>query len=185
MTSNDRVNLQNIDNEDRPYDIEIEVQNLAKDVIPAVLTIDEKYEGVVLTLRFEDNRIETEREQTTWDALLSLRRTLETQDFLILCAGAQLDMGPLPMSYDMSGGWVLSRFVIGAREDRALRRGIFDPIEGGIPATIEEQEAHYQAWLASIKYPPSFAAKILDPPIGLLIDVVEWLIGIVGKLRKK
>jgi|GEM_PF-2600167 len=158
------------------YDVDLALQAANGEVVSAILTVREEHPNTLLIIKFHSEEIVSGSETTIWDALLSLRKKLEARGFLICCAGGQLDMSPLPMSYHMSGGHIVSRFILGEREDKTLRQNIFDPIVNGKPASIEDQRAHYQAWLASTAYRPSLGDKILTALIELLGKIGARLI---------
>jgi hypothetical protein len=66
-----------------------------------------------------------------------------------MCYGASLNVYPSGMGRDMGAGLMAYRTTIGKVPELADLVNIFDEGPDFIPATVAQQEEHYQEWLRS------------------------------------
>jgi len=88
------------------------------------------------------------RGRDLFDALQQLRRQLEPQGWYPLCNGARVDCYPSGMARDMGGARSIYALAIGQAGRPALV-GLFEPAPPEKVATVADQDAFYQRWLAS------------------------------------
>lgn len=85
-----------------------------------------------------------------FDALTSLRRALEQQGLLLLCAGARPDVHPSGMSRSMGSGRLVNRSDIGKpAEPQPI--DIFAPATPDQVDTVDAQIAYRQRWTESLR----------------------------------
>jgi hypothetical protein len=121
---------------------------------------------MTLSLRLEELgdaagtcRIHASAERASWigdgedffHALQVLRGKLEPDGWRLCCYGASRNVYPSPMSRDMSRGLKAYRSVLGTPGRTKDLVEIFAVGEDFEPATVEEQLAFHQAWLASLR----------------------------------
>jgi hypothetical protein len=86
-----------------------------------------------------------------FDALTSLRKTLEESGIQILCAGARRDVFPSGMSRDMGGGRKAYITKLGNPALRTDLVDIFDYSEPQSVGNVSEQQAFHEKWVASLR----------------------------------
>ena len=115
-----------------------------------VLNVDEIGDQVRLRLQYADRSLESAAPYS-WAALIAVRTRLEASGDLIACHGGCRNVFLSPMSFDMSGGSRAYRLSLGKRARTDDLVTIWELAETGEPATIEEQQAFYDAWLVSLR----------------------------------
>ena len=90
-----------------------------------------------------------ERHDDLFSALTALRRVLEADGWLLQVNAARVDAWPSQMARDAGGGkvYLLRIGQQGRREDLV---DALAPIEGGRAATVEEQQAFHDRWVAAL-----------------------------------
>jgi hypothetical protein len=86
-----------------------------------------------------------------FDALISMRLTLEKIGVQTLCAGARRDVFPSGMSRDMSGGRKAYATRLGAPALRADLLDIFDYSDVDSVGSVEQQKMFHEKWIASLR----------------------------------
>lgn len=85
-----------------------------------------------------------------FNALCALRRVLEKIGIFVMCNASALDVYPSPMQIAMGNSTLAYRNTLG---QQALAKDIVDMLDlsevSGL-ATVDEQEAFHQRWLASL-----------------------------------
>ncbi len=92
-------------------------------------------------------------EATEWDyfeALCTIRKSLERSGIETLCYGASKTVFPSAMARDMGSGLVAYEIRIGRAAQKEDVVHIFDSGDDFQPATVEEQKAFFNAWLKSL-----------------------------------
>lgn len=97
-----------------------------------------------------------------FENLATLRRTLEPKGLLILCNGARVDAWATAMSRQMGGGTKVYLLRMGEQAVRRALVNTFDPCDGALIGTVDEQKAYFLAWTRSIgmRLPPSPDADV-------------------------
>jgi hypothetical protein len=85
-----------------------------------------------------------------FDALVALRRQLESERILIRVNGACRDVWPSGMSRNIGGGLKAYRMHLGLQARMADLVPIFEYSVGSEPTTIAEQEHFRDQWFASL-----------------------------------
>jgi hypothetical protein len=80
----------------------------------------------------------------------ALRRELEAAGLLMECYGASRNVYPSGMSLDMGGGRRAYKLTLGQPGRLRDLVDVFATGPGVAPATVEEQEAFYARWCASL-----------------------------------
>ena len=85
-----------------------------------------------------------------FEALVTIRRQLETQGLIPVCYGASRNVFPSGMCRDMGAGLQAYKFALGRKptlDDLVLILSTGPDIE---PATVEEQRVYFESWLDSV-----------------------------------
>lgn len=85
-----------------------------------------------------------------FEALIALRRAVDAEGGLILCAGARVDVFPSPMARDMGPArraYILTLGKPGRTEDLV---DIFEPAEAAQIGSVEAQAEYYESWTKSL-----------------------------------
>lgn len=91
-------------------------------------------------------------EATEWDyfeALCTIRKSLERSGIETLCYGASKTVFPSAMARDMGSGLVAYKITMGLHSRREDMVHIFDIGDDVEPATVAEQSAFFQTWVKS------------------------------------
>jgi len=86
-----------------------------------------------------------------WGALIELRKQLEAEGKKLLCQGCASNVYPSGMILDMGAASRAYKLTLGQQARMADLVFILDPCEPDEYATIEEQEAFYEAWIKGEK----------------------------------
>jgi hypothetical protein len=84
-----------------------------------------------------------------FEGLRLIRRQLDRENLRLCCAGARRDVWSSGMQRDMGMGLTAYVLTVPRTEQRPPVVGIFDAAETDTVATVADQEAFYQEWLAS------------------------------------
>jgi hypothetical protein len=104
---------------------------------------------VRLTLLYPGGKAEA-RGANFFRALQSIRRGLEPNGVRLRCLGACRDVYPSPMIEDMGPAEKAYRLTMGRPARTEDLVSIFSSGPDIDPASVDEQEAYYQHWLASL-----------------------------------
>lgn len=104
---------------------------------------------VLLKLQF-NNKEYTKTDENLFNAILSIRKELEKEDFLMNCYGGSKQVYPSSMALSMGYGRKAYKLQLGQPAKTADLVDIFETDNDVIPATIEEQKTFYENWLKSI-----------------------------------
>jgi hypothetical protein len=88
-----------------------------------------------------------------FEALCVLRTAVQSTGGTVLCAGARKDVFPSFMSRDMGGGVSAYLTRLGERGSRSDLVDIFDDAPADLVASVEDQLAFHQQWVASLSAP--------------------------------
>lgn len=103
-----------------------------------------------LQLTFADGRTVSVEQSDLFDCLVDLRKRLAEDGAIILCSGARRDVFPSGMARQMGGGRMAYQLRLGQQARRADLIDIFEPAEAAEIATVEDQRAFFDEWLASL-----------------------------------
>ncbi|MCG3749681.1 hypothetical protein [Amycolatopsis sp. Poz14] len=90
-----------------------------------------------------------------FEALVRVRRQIEPRGLRIAVQGSRLDTYPSGMARDMGGGWRIYVMRQGQGAGFADLVDTFDEAPVDQLATVEEQEAYWEAWLNQRAAPPN------------------------------
>ncbi len=102
-----------------------------------------------------------------FDALSTIRRALEPRGILPVCYGASLTCFPSGMARDMAAGLTVYKLNMAQAGRRPDLVALFDTGPDVVPSTVDEQRAHYAAWLRSIGASPSAWSHLVARVRGL------------------
>ena len=117
--------------------------------VDAVLEIEDA-DCCKIRLKAEDITLFSEDDNYFY-ALIKLRKELEPKGIKLLCLGCARNVFPSPMILDMGDAIRAYKLTMGKQAKMADLVCIFDPCKLEDYATIEEQEAFYEAWIKSEK----------------------------------
>ena len=100
-------------------------------------------------------RVIEETASDYFEAFCRVRLRLEGEKLIPFCYGASLNVHPSGMSRDMSGGMVAYRLKVGRKPDRSDLVNIFDEGRDVIPASVANQKAFYDEWIAWVSSQPA------------------------------
>lgn len=110
----------------------------------------ESQDQVRLDLHIADEII-TAVADTFFDALVEIRKGLESRGLRPRCFGASRDVYPSPMIRSMGNGEQAYRLKLGCQAKMEDLVPIFASSPEIAPASVEEQEEFYHKWLKSLK----------------------------------
>jgi hypothetical protein len=116
-----------------------------------------------------------------FEALISLRATLEPNGVQLLCAGARVDVFPSGMSRDMGGGRKAYITKLGCPADRSDLVDIFDFCDSATIGSVSDQEAFHAKWTVSLRKTKS---ETITPFPGEIAEAMHnpngWVYRIAG-----
>ncbi len=86
-----------------------------------------------------------------FDAVIALRRTLESRHVKLLCAGARTDVFPSGMTRSMGGGRKAYLMQLGKPAGAQSMVDIFDYAESSRIGSVDEQAEFRRKWAESLK----------------------------------
>lgn len=131
--------------------LQLDVYNQQEEKItPVLLELfeDEEQEIYEIKLRTVDEII-IGQGNNLYDALLEVRKILESKGCHLRCAGSSLNVYPSGMSKGMGDGRMAYKLAMGKKASRADLIDIFSTVNDHIDSTIDQQQAFYSKWLAS------------------------------------
>ena len=114
------------------------------------ITISEKGERVSLSLELGTNTISATADDG-FDAFCEIRRSLELEGIYPECIGAARHVFPSGMCRSMGNGLMAYKLVLGSQALTKDLVNIFDHEGDFSPATVDEQEAFFDEWIASLR----------------------------------
>jgi hypothetical protein len=132
------------------------VHLILKDGLRPEVTIDaeERLDGgkmlYTLALSWQEKTIVGTSERSFFDALRTLRLSLEKEGVLLDCLGASEDVYPSPMQESMGPALKAYRTQLGRQALSKDIVDIFDSDGSARPATVEQQSEFHRKWLASL-----------------------------------
>lgn len=115
----------------------------------SVTEFDDRDDWLLLRLEFSGDAIEV-RTSSCWDGLNSIRQQLEEQSIIPVCYGASENVHASGMSASMGRGDRAYKLTLGVAGRTADLVGIFEAGPDVRPATVAQQAAFYERWLASL-----------------------------------
>ena len=119
-------------------------------IIAAFLTENHWSKAWRLSVSFNDRLIAKESTDC-FEALVEIRRELESEGIKLLCYGSCKEVHPSGMSRDMSGGVKAYRLTLGWKPGMNDLVHIFETGPDVIPVSVREQEDFWQAWVKWLK----------------------------------
>ena len=116
----------------------------------ATLTTESRDGRCHITFRYRDRVIEASATDY-FKAFSQIRLQLEPERLIPFCYGASLNVFPSGMARDMGSGLSAYRLTIGRTPAKDALVRIFDSGPDVIPASVANQEQHYNDWLKSPK----------------------------------
>jgi hypothetical protein len=107
------------------------------------------------TLKFEHPEIDSYSAEAgdLFDNLQAIRLYLEQLGWWMLCNGARKDVYPSGMSRESVGGRTVHRMRMGERVHASDHMDMFDPCDREALGSVREQNAFFEAWLATFEDP--------------------------------
>jgi hypothetical protein len=112
--------------------------------------LDGDEESLRLSIEFEGTRESSTSEAGFFNALCSLRESLELVGLRPKCFGACENVYPSPMILSMGGGELAYRLMLGKQALKADLVNIFDCDDSVHPCSVEQQKEFYQRWIQSL-----------------------------------
>lgn len=117
-------------------------------MLPAALRASEAGEDLYRVEIMFDGKNISGMGRDCFDALIEVRRHLESQGVLVCVEGARKDVWPSGMARSMGGGRKAYRMTLGKQ---ALKSDLVDIFaEAQTPSSIADQEAYRRAWFDSL-----------------------------------
>lgn len=132
--------------------LQLDLYNQKEDKMSPVLLMlfeDEEREIYQIKLQAVDETIMGQGDNL-YDALLEVRKMLESKGCRLRCAGASLNVYPSGMSKNMGDGRMAYKLTMGRKATRVDLVDIFSDINEYIDSTVEQQQEFYGKWLASL-----------------------------------
>jgi len=108
-------------------------------------------DGASMKLVVSDGSTYIEQADDLFECLVEIRRETDPLGLRICCAGCKKDAYPSRMNREMGGGSKVQIRTLGRPTQREDQIGIFEAVNLSEVGTVEEQEAYYRIWLASLR----------------------------------
>ena len=120
-----------------------------KTLLPGLFLWNETDEVCNISLRYNGKEI-TAAEDDYFEALCSIRLSLENEGLFPHCYGASRNAYPSPMSRSMGGGIQIYKLRLGEPAKMIDLVYIFDESPDMEPVTVLEQQQFFQEWIMSL-----------------------------------
>lgn len=114
-----------------------------------IFMLDEDVEPCTVTFVYAGERL-TQTGEDHFAAFCAIRRLLEHRGLLVACYGASLQVYPSPMARAMGTGLYAYKLTMGQPAHPRDLVSIFATGPDVHPATVDQQAAFSDAWLASL-----------------------------------
>jgi hypothetical protein len=114
--------------------------------VEGIFSLSEEREDVFLSFKLLSRNLNA-RASDYFEAMVGIRRELETDGILLHCYGASRSVYPSGMGRDMGAGLKAYKLTIGKRAKKEDLVFIFDTGIDVEPATVSAQKEFYERWL--------------------------------------